>query len=500
MIRLTALWLFVAFLAVYAWKDWYKSLCGLILLMAVYQHPDFPNTIMGIQGMNAWNILLAIIFIAWAKARGEEGLKWDMPAKFGWYLSFFMVVIVIAFLRLINDLTELDEIAFALDEDPPTTLGLASEYIINCIKWIVPAFLLFDGCRSEKRLKLAIFCILTVYVLLAVQVIRWMPFSTLSSGEDLSERAIKILSNEVGYHRVNLSMLLAGASWAVFSARELIDSKAGRMGLYSLCAIVFIGMALTGGRMGYVTWAALGGMFAVLKWRRIIIFAPVAVALILILVPAARDRFTQGFSADTVDTNLAIEAHKYGDESDAMLYTVTSGRTFAWPFVLEKIGDAPLVGYGRDAMASTGLALMLARDYGEFFQHPHNMYLQWVMDNGIVGAVPVFLLFFFIWKLSRDLFVTTDNRYAVAVGGISLSLVGALLIAGMGSQSFYPREGSVGMWCSIALALRVFVQQEYWKRRVEMAGEDDEPVSFWGGPVSRKRVVRWPKADSTASS
>ena len=52
MIRLTALWLFVAFLSAYAWKDWYKSLCGLILLMAVYQHPDFPNALMGVQGMN----------------------------------------------------------------------------------------------------------------------------------------------------------------------------------------------------------------------------------------------------------------------------------------------------------------------------------------------------------------------------------------------------------------------------------------------------------------
>ncbi|NIA27820.1 MAG: O-antigen ligase domain-containing protein, partial [Desulfobulbaceae bacterium] len=459
MVRVTALWLLVAFLAAYAWRDWYKSLCGLILLMAVYQHPDFPKTLMGIQGMNVWNILLAVVFIAWAKARSSEGLKWDMPSKFGWYLAIFLIVIVISFLRLVTDLTELEEIAFALGEDPPTVFGLASEYIINCLKWIVPAFLLFDGCRSEKRLKLAVVCILAVYVLLAVQVIRWMPLSTLASGADLSERAIKILSNEVGYHRVNLSMLLAGASWAVFSARELVESKAGRVGLYGLCLITFVGMALTGGRMGYVTWAALGAMFAVLKWRRIIIFAPVAIAMIMILVPAARDRFMQGFTPESIDTNLAIESLQFGDDSDAMLYTVTSGRTFAWPFVLEKIGEAPLVGYGRDAMASTGLALFLAREYGELFQHPHNMYLQWIMDNGIVGAVPVFLLFFFVWKLSRDLFLQSDNKYAVAIGGIALSLVGALLIAGMGSQTFYPREGSVGMWSSIALALRIYVQQ-----------------------------------------
>ena len=31
----------------------------------------------------------------------------------------------------------------------------------------------------------------------------------------------------------------------------------------------------------------------------------------------------------------------------------------------------------------------------------------------------------------------------------------ALLIAALGSQTFYPREGSVGMWCAIGLLFRV---------------------------------------------
>jgi hypothetical protein len=43
----------------------------------------------------------------------------------------------------------------------------------------------------------------------------------------------------------------------------------------------------------------------------------------------------------------------------------------------------------------------------------------------------------------------------VAAGGMTLALVGALLTAGFGSQTFYPREGSVGMWCAIGLLLRV---------------------------------------------
>ena len=38
---------------------------------------------------------------------------------------------------------------------------------------------------------------------------------------------------------------------------------------------------------------------------------------------------------------------------------------------------------------------------------------------------------------------------------MALALVLSLLVAGLGSQTFYPREGSVGMWCAIGLLLRV---------------------------------------------
>ncbi len=56
MIRLTLLSLFCAFLCVYAWRDWFKALCGLIVMMAVVEHPDMPNSLLGVQGLNPWNI------------------------------------------------------------------------------------------------------------------------------------------------------------------------------------------------------------------------------------------------------------------------------------------------------------------------------------------------------------------------------------------------------------------------------------------------------------
>ena len=59
MIRLLALLGFIGFLSAYAWKDWFKSLCGLILLIGIIQHPDMPRNVLGIQGLNPWNLILS---------------------------------------------------------------------------------------------------------------------------------------------------------------------------------------------------------------------------------------------------------------------------------------------------------------------------------------------------------------------------------------------------------------------------------------------------------
>ena len=59
-IRITALYIVVIALACYAWKDWFKSLCGLILMMAIFEHEDMPRTMFGIPGLNMWNVLFFV--------------------------------------------------------------------------------------------------------------------------------------------------------------------------------------------------------------------------------------------------------------------------------------------------------------------------------------------------------------------------------------------------------------------------------------------------------
>ena len=457
MIRLSLLALFIVGLAIYAVRDWYVALCGVIAIMAVTEHPDMPKTLFGLQGLNPWNLLFLAVLAGWLMSRRRERLVWDMPRGVSLALLVYLGVVIVGFLRMMADREALEE----------GSAYLVSEYLVNTVKWVLPGLLLYDGCRSRRRFLLGLAALSSIYVVLAIQVIKWMPAGSILSGEELSARSLKILSNEIGYHRVNLSVMLAGASWALLAARGLAGGFVGRALVSAAALSVVYAQALTGGRSGYATWLAVGLLLALLRWRRYLLAMPIVLAVVVTFVPAARDRMLQGFTAESRDSSAYLESQYREHDPDAPdEYTITAGRTLVWPYVIDKIAQAPFFGYGREAMKRTGLAGFLLEELGESFPHPHNAYLQWLLDNGAVGVVLTMPFYLMVLVLSASLFRDSRSPVFVAAGGAALALVLALLFGSMGSQTFYPREGAVGMWAAIGLMLRAAVER---RRAVRLA-------------------------------
>ncbi len=489
MIRLSLLALFITFISLYAFRDWYKSLCALILMIGIIEHPDMPKSIAGIQGLNPWNITLIFVLLGWLKARKVETMQWDMSKHITFLLIFFIITIAYSFYHMTQDMSGLQSWAAYKGAPPYNPKSMANEYIINAYKWLVPAFLLYIGCNSAERLRWATAAILGIYILLAIQVIKWMPLSNLAGGEELSERALKILVDEVGFHRVNLSMLLAGGAWAVVAARVLVKPSLAKW-FFLVSAMVFFAQALTGGRMGYVTWTVVGAVLASIKWRRYLVLAPILLIAVVMFVPGVWERMTQGFDEDTFEDDTTLEASEYYEPPDGGIswYTVTSGRSIAWPYIIEKIKEQPWTGYGRLAMPNTGLTEYLWSTMMESFPHPHNLYLEFILENGFIGFIPVLFMFLIFVRRSLSLFREKNCMDCVGAGGVAFSLIGAFMFAGLGSQTFYPREGAVGMWAAIALMLRVYQQREYliqagkWEKGVSK-GEDLWKV----GPAAGKK-------------
>jgi O-antigen ligase len=437
-VRLGLLILIIVALGVYAWRDWFKALCGLIVLMAIIEHPDTPKSLFGLQGLNPWNLLMANIGLAWWMSRRREGLVWDMPRYVNVMLLLYLGVVLVGFVRMITDRRHMEFI-------PVETL--VSEHLINSIKWVV-------------RVLIALVSVLAVYVLLAAQVIRWMPAGAATSGTSLTIRARKILNNEIGYSSVNMSMMLAGASWAVLATLPLVKRRRNQV-LVVLGGIgVAYAQALTGGRMGYVTWAAVGLLLGLIRWRKYLLLTPLVPLLVVVLLPGTAERMLQGFEKARISSRTTIND-----------YEVTSGRSLIWPYVIDEIMRSPLVGHGREAMLRTGLQDRLWRDLGEAFPHPHNAYLEMLLDNGVIGFLLVMPFYGLIVVYSMRLFLDRHSGLYSAMGGVSLALVLALLVASIGSQTFYPREGAVAMWGAFCLMLRTTMARERVRARAPRSSQ-----------------------------
>ncbi len=437
--RVYALYLIVAFLSLYAYRYWFRSLCGLILLMAVIERPDMPKSILDVQGLNPWNFLMANVLIGWMMNRRHERLVWDMPRHISIAMILYLFVIVVGFLRLLL----VDHVG--LQQSPAQ---LISETLVNTIKWIVPGILLFDGTRDRRRLMLGIASIVALYLLMSAQVVRSMPYRTALSGDTLTEKSRNRLSEHIGFHAIDAALMLSGGAWAVLATLPLVRRRYQQALVVGAFLVVTYALALTGGRTGYGTWGVVGLILCLLRWRKRLLLVPLLVLLAVVVTPGAVERMLQGFDES------APSGRTHTD-----LYTVTSGRTLIWPYVIDKIDESPLFGHGREAMTHTGLVQWLGFALDEGFGHPHNAYLECALDNGIVGLLVALALFGILVVHAIVLFRDRSNPWHSAVGGIALALMLALLVAGIGSHTFYPREETVGMWAAIGLLLRLSVAQ-----------------------------------------
>jgi len=443
-IRLLALYTMVGGLCIYAWKDWFTSLCGLILIMAIIHHEDMPSNMFGVQGFNVWNIMFLMIFLAWLTSRRREGLRWDAPGHMTVLFLAYFGVIIVGVLR-----TGLDRGYLAGFSGGYSLKDLISEELINTVKWGLPGVLLFYGCRTRKQVILALVCILAMYFLLSLQIVKRMPLESALGGADeyIQHVRLKVCAS-VGYSACDTSTMLAGVSWGVLASLSLVRKRIHKLAVLGVAGIVFFGQALTGGRAGYLAWGATGLMLCLLKWRKYLILAPIAILLLPILFPGAAERMLFGFG----QTSAAGEATV--DE-----LSVTSDRTVMWPYVVDKIVESPLIGYGRLAMIRIGLYQHLLSDLNISFPHPHNMYLETLLDNGLLGSIPIFAFWAIMLVYSAALF-RADNHLYSAVGGLALALMLAQLFAGIGAQHFYPGMSTTGMWLAMCLALRVTVEEK----------------------------------------
>jgi O-antigen ligase len=434
------------FLAAYAWKDWFFTVCGLVAMTAAVPNPDMPREVLGVTGLNVWNLLLLCALLAWLVGRRREGLRFDFPPLAGLLVGLYVLVMVVSFARM----------AAAPGPVALSTGQLVGEGLVNPVKFLLPALMVFDGARSRPRFLLALAGILAAYGFLSVLVLREMAVADLSGGESLSRIGLRGVVGVTGLHRNAVSVMLAGAFWALLAVRPLASTRLRSAALVGLAALVLVAAALTGGWGGYVAWIAVGLVLTVLRWRVALAIGPVVLALVIAALPAVRERALYGVAQSDEDVEAASLAEERGRIDRGRL---SAGRLAVWPYMIAKIGDSPFVGFGKLGYQRSGLHEYLAAHVDDTFPHPHNAYIEWLLDNGWLGMAPMVVLYGLVLVLSLALFTDSRHPMFVAAGGVAFSLVFAQLVGSVTGRTWYPTEETAPMWAAVGLMLRVWVER-----------------------------------------
>ncbi len=459
--RIYALYIVVFILAVYAWRDWYISLCGLIVMTAFMGHPDMPRSIMGIQGLNTWNVLLVAVAVPWAVKRRQEGRRWDLPPWGTGLLVCYVVVVVLACFRAAMDVDSFPK-AGTEGSSPIGITKLISDHLINSLKYLVPGIMLYDGCRTRSRLTIGLVSTLMMALVFSTVVVRAVPVSGLKATGKAEMKQRRQIGKRVGFHANSVAMISTAGFWGVMAASALRKRRWHLIVAVGAALITGLAVAMCRSRAGYLSFVVLGLLYAAFMWRSLLVMMPLGIAILCVAFPGLPQRALQGIGEVGVAGGVEHNLHE-----------VTASRwTVIWPPAIEQVSEAPLFGHGRLSLLRRPSFDAVTSEMGHCPMHPHNAYLEMLMDSGLVGLSIVLAMYGSIAVASVSLLRDRRDSVSRAAGGAALAAVVALLTMSVTGQSLFPKENSQMAWCLYAVAMRVWVE----KRRITGAGAAWRPV------------------------
>lgn len=259
----------------------------------------------------------------------------------------------------------------------------------------------------------------------------------ISAGDLLSNRDF---FNFLGRQNNEAGVMLVTAFAPLLFMREMMRSRWRRFALMLAVLALVGGILLTGSRGAFVAMLTVVALY-LLHFRRLrTAFFVVMVAVIGVAVApdAVQDRLLLGLQNRRIESIAAPN-----DE-------LSAGRVFIWENLAPEVARSPL--YGRGLMSTQWSRYVRS---GAFLaSHPHDMYLEILMDVGLYGAICMFVFYSYVWRTFRRL--GRDERFSPGVRGYFLGawagFVG-MLVYGIPGGHWYPVPEQVFLWLSLGIAM-----------------------------------------------
>jgi O-antigen ligase len=244
----------------------------------------------------------------------------------------------------------------------------------------------------------------------------------------------------LGRQNNEAGVLLATAFGPMLFMQAYVRHRGWQWVLRLGAGLVAAGVAVTFSRGAFLGLMVILLAY-VLHFRRIKTAVSVLVAVVIgaSLAPAA---IWERLSLGLEETRSAGIVTSQTDE-------LTQGRVYTWKALAPEIVRSPL--WGRGELSTEWSNHVKTSLYSA--SHPHNMYLEILMDMGLLGAFAMFLWYRYVWRMFRSL--GRDERVPAPMRGYFLGASTALLamlVYGFSNGHYYPAPEQIFYWVSIGLA------------------------------------------------
>ncbi|MCH8852981.1 MAG: O-antigen ligase family protein, partial [Planctomycetes bacterium] len=311
------------------------------------------------------------------------------------------------------------------------------------LKFMLPALLLFDASRTRRDVSWACLCIGGFVVIDALLIMKRLSPMVLLG--DANYHALRHRVGAVtGYHPNDMALMLVITFWSIIGFLKVLKGHRWlRVAAWSGAAACALATGLCHSRSGFVAFLGVGLLVGAVGRTRVALLVLAVVLAAATVSPSIATRAMEGVTESQTDA---------GDEEDAL----TAGRTsIIWPIVIEGIAERPLIGHGREA-CWRALGRWSKDRYDVVISHPHNAYLEILLDGGVISLAVVMGLFGYLLFISVRLIRRGRDTLSQAVGNAGLATLGAWMIMGISGQHFYASENTIALFCVLAVVARVY--------------------------------------------
>jgi O-antigen ligase len=449
MIRTTLLYCFVIALIVVATRRWFYALCLLMILTVFMQHNSMPTSMLGIPGLNLWNVSLLAIVLCWLRQHRPRPAGPPNPLA-PWNMVFFVYLLTIVLIGL-GGLADVG----ALRKQYVDGVNLMlMDGIINPLKFAVLGLLFYDGTRTRQNIRWVLLATVGSGLLYGLMMFKTLGPRVFTIDYRAARRATDKL---IGLHANDMAEVLAFAVWGAVVICLILPKRWQQAFWVAIILAVIPTFTALKSRAGFFAFSMVGVTLGVLRWRRLLVLLPVLAAVGVVLDPSIRERVLMGFGE-----GIAQESDNWD--------TISAGRmTYLWPPVVEQIGHSPLMGHGRYAIQREDVyerILMLADSVPD---HPHCAYLEILLDGGVIGLLVCLLLLARVLVSSVALLRLREDRLLSVLGAVATAAVITELSVGVTGSSFYAHQSTVPMLSVMGAAMGAHRQWQLEKSRARAA-------------------------------